>query len=164
MHPHYATYSPNGWTTEETFKDFLTGIRDFYGFEDLHTIHLILDIFRAHFTPSVCEHAENLNIELIPIPAGMTDEKQSLDRKIFAPLKRFAARLFRLRFQDNLDHHRTKKDACADLICAWGKLTPEKIMKAFELPEENYWMKVGENELWLQHCEASKASRTQKRK
>ena len=103
--PHYATFSKNGWTTEETFKAFLTGVRDFYGFEDESRIHLILDVYRAHFTESVREHVENLNIELIPIPAGMTDEMQPLDLRIFGPLKLYAARLFRLRLWIDPDVH-----------------------------------------------------------
>ena len=80
-------------------------------------IHLILDVYRAHFTESVRKHAENLNIELIPIPAGMTDEMQPLDLRIFGPLKRYATRLFRLRLRIDPDVNRTKKDACWSIYC-----------------------------------------------
>ena len=93
----------------------------------------------AHFTESVRKHAENLNIELIPIPAEMTDEMQPLDLRIFGPLKHYAARLFRLWLRIDPDVHRTKKDACADLVCAWERLTPDNVRNAFEVATKDRW-------------------------
>ena len=127
---HMKAYSTNGWSTIETFKEFLIGVRNFYGFEDEHTIHLLLDVFKVHISDEVKETAQGLNIKLYLIPAGMTDELQPLDKKIFGPMKMFARELFRRRYEQ--DKHRGKIEACEDMVWAWEKLSPETIQDAFD--------------------------------
>ena len=116
---HMRTYSSSGWTTSETFKKYLIGIRNFYSWDDENTIHLLLDVFKAHLTDDVLKLAKELNIKLHLIPAGMTDELQPLDKKIFGPMKTFARKLFRLRYKDDNEKRRTKRDACEDMVRSW---------------------------------------------
>ena len=129
---HLRAFSSNGWTTSETFIQYLTGIRNHYGFEDSHTIHIILDLFKAHITDAVSDAAKELNIKLYLIPAGMTDELQPLDKKIFGPMKTFSRKLFRMRYNDNPTIRRSKLDACQDMVRSWEKLTPEAIEESFQ--------------------------------
>lgn len=44
---HYRTYSDNRWTTKETFKEYLIGIREYYNFPK-ETIHVICDGVKVH--------------------------------------------------------------------------------------------------------------------
>ena len=137
---HLRSFSESGWTTEYTFVEYLVGIRNFYGFDDKNTIHVILDVFRAHITDKVYNAAKELNIKFYLIPAGTTDELQPLDKKIFGPLKRFAAKLFRKHYQYSNDGTRTKKDACQDMVRSWERVTPETIRESFEhFHEREYW-------------------------
>ena len=125
------TFSQSGWTTAETFKAYLLGLRNYYGWEDENTIHLLLDIFKAHTQSDVRELAESLNIKLYCIPAGLPDELQPLDIKIWGPMKTFARRLFRERFRYDPDKKRTKRMACEDMVRSWERLTPDVIQEAF---------------------------------
>ena len=82
--------------------------------------------------------AEELNIKLYLIPAGMTDELQPLDKKIFGPMKMFARQLFRQRYDQ--DKRRGKKEACEDMVRAWERLSPDTIQESFEhLQNLNTW-------------------------
>ena len=133
---HMRTFSSNGWTTAETFQQFLVGVRDYYTWDDPNTVHLLIDIFKAHTTDEVKALAETLNIHLHFIPAGLTDELQPLDIKIFGPMKTFARTLFRNRYKEDPYKKRTKIEACQDMVRAWERLTPEIIKEAFEHFEE----------------------------
>ena len=62
--------------------------------------------------------ANELNIQLHFIPAGMTEKLEPLDRNCFGALKVTARRLFRERDKDDPFAVRTKQDACSDLVCA----------------------------------------------
>ena len=169
---HFRAYSENGWTTEETFIEYLTGLRNHYGFEDEHTLHIILDVFRAHITNNVKKACDELNIKLHLIPAGMTDELQPLDKKIFGPMKAYARYLFRNRFKnietDKREERRTKKDACQDMVCAWERLSADTIQGAFEhFTEIGFWVVEDKNSIDLSkhhraYCTSLKISKNNK--
>ncbi len=168
VYPHYATYSKNGWTTEETFITFLNIVREYYGFDDPNTITLVVDSYSAHKTIKVKETAHNLRIMLIYIPPGATDMFQPLDVGIFGQLKRFAAQLFRQRYKNDPEKERRKTDACSDLLCAWERVTPETIRKAFrrlrelDLEYSNMLSTYTAYEHWKHHVEASKLTKEER--
>ena len=141
---HFRTYSENGWTNEKTFIEYLTGIRNHIGFDDKNTIHILLDVFRAHITKKKKKACTELNIKMHLIPAGMTDELQPLDKKIFGPLKNYSRFLFRNRMKAtesmNTEKRRTKIEACQDMVCAWERLTVDIIQEAFEhFQDTSFW-------------------------
>jgi hypothetical protein len=77
-------YSEKGWINE--------GIMALY-FRDVVLPHthaqpaaLILDSYRAHFTPAVREAAEAMELKLIQVPAGATSILQPLDVSFNGPL------------------------------------------------------------------------------
>ena len=72
---HFKNFSENGWTTKETFKDFIIGIRNYYTFTK-QTLHIILDAFRVHISEEIIQFAELNNIKLYFIPQGYTDQLQ----------------------------------------------------------------------------------------
>ena len=109
---HMKSCTENGWTTEDTFCQYLTGIRGYYGFDNNNTVHMILDVFKVHISEKVKECAKNLNIKLYVIPAGMTDELQPLDKKIFGPLKSFIHSLYRKQIRESNDTDIKLRDAC----------------------------------------------------
>lgn len=141
---HFRSYSENGWTTEFTFIEYITGLRNHIGFDDKHTIHILLDVFRAHITDNVKKACSDLNIKLHLIPAGMTDEIQPLDRRIFGPMKSYARYLFRNRLKDlDLDKSKIKRskiDACQDMVRAWERLSSDTIQGAFtHFTDASFW-------------------------
>lgn len=128
---HMKTFSENGWTTKETFKLYLLGIRNFYNFTS-ETIHIILDGYKVHISEEIIEFAESNNFKLYFIPHGYTDQLQPLDVKLFGILKSYARRLFIERYRYDPYKIRKKIDACQDLVCAWEKLDIDTIKESFQ--------------------------------
>lgn len=128
---HMKTFSENGWTTKETFKLYLLGIRNFYNFTS-ETIHMILDGYKVHISEEIIEFAESNNFKLYFIPHGYTDQLQPLDVKLFGILKSYARRLFIERYRYDPYKIRKKIDACQDLVCAWEKLDIDTIKESFQ--------------------------------
>jgi hypothetical protein len=80
-----VNHSPNGWATEPLIIEYLNWI-------DLDAVDgepcvLVLDIDPMHRTPAVQASARDLDVELLDVPAGATEEFQPLDRRIFGELK-----------------------------------------------------------------------------
>ncbi|KAH0800446.1 DDE superfamily endonuclease containing protein [Histomonas meleagridis] len=96
---HISGRSKSGWTTEGTFQDYLTFLRKHFGDND--KIHLIIDHYKSHETEKIKDLANRLNIDLIFIPAGLTDCLQPLDRLVFGCLKSTARRLYKKTYQEN---------------------------------------------------------------
>ena len=113
-------------------------------------------------TQEVKEAAKNINIQLYIIPVRTPDEFQPIDRKIFGPLNRFAARLFRMRYLNDPDAHRGKIKACQDMVKSWESLTLDHIIESFEhFSDKEYWIikKDDNNDMWIHSREYDKANR-----
>lgn len=130
---HYKTHSENGWSTNETFQEYLHFISNYFNHEPLH---LLLDLHTSHRGPSIYKLAAELNITLHYIPAGQTDRYQPLDRKIFGPLKSSAARLVRQKLSELDDIKISKKDAVLNLIKCWEHLSPDTVSDSWDCYEK----------------------------
>ena len=119
VHPHWTAHSENGWTTEDTFMQYLDHIAQYFNNEP---VHMILDVYAAHRTESVKQFAEALNITLYFIPPGCTDLVQPLDVKVFGALKATAKFYFRQRYQGAASPKVTSKEAVENLIRAGESL------------------------------------------
>ena len=131
---HLKAHSKKGWSTGETFRLFLMSLRERFADDD--PIWLVLDCSSAHRDPQTKTLARSLNINLIFIPAGFTDELQPLDRAIFGVLKSHLRRLWRERFTDNPEAKFTKRVAVELLIPAWERISPELIAKSWAIYED----------------------------
>ena len=91
-----------------------------------------------------------MNIKLHVIPAGMTGQLQPLDVKIFGP---FAKYLFRKRLQGDPEGKRSKLEACADMVRAWERVTPDQIEKSFAHLStlETWFINSEEEKVILEH-------------
>jgi hypothetical protein len=69
----------------------------------------------------------------------MTDQYQSLDRKVFGVLKASAKSLYFRRANKNPDMRRTKIDAVLDLVSAWKNLADATIEKAWDIYIPSAW-------------------------
>ena len=118
--PHWTAHSESGWTTEDTFIQYLNHVSEYFNNEP---VHMILDVYAAHRTDTVKQIAEALNIKLYFIPPGCTDLVQPLDVKVFGALKGTVKFYFRLRYQGVACQKVTSKDAVANLIRAWENLS-----------------------------------------
>ena len=133
--PHWSYHSETGWVTEEVFLHYLKILREHYGGVDGPKLHLILDVYPSHRTEDIKNFAVGLNMDLLFVPAGRTDEFQPLDRAVFGSLKSMARRLFRLRVSQDRNVIRKKSDAVEDMICAWERLPTHVIEKGWTFNE-----------------------------
>ena len=131
---HWKAHSESGWVNEQVFSQYLHQIRQYY--DDSDKLYLILDVYPAHRNIEVINEAAALNIELIFIPAGLTDTYQPLDRRIFGILKAKARRFFRMRFSQNIDIEATKRAAAQDFVAAWESISAENVEDAWEIYHE----------------------------
>ena len=131
---HMSSRSKNGWTTETTFKDYLEFLRKH--FNDNEKIYLIVDLYKAHHTQQILEYANQLNIDLIFIPAGLTDELQPLDRLVFGSLKATARRLFKKAYNENPNKKFDKEAAIQHLLAAWEHLQEYTIAESWSIYNE----------------------------
>lgn len=127
---HWRSFSESGWQTSQTFQEYLMHIRELYGDQK---VHLILDVHSSHRTSEVKNLAHELNIDLWFIPPGCTDQCQPLDRRCFGALKATARKLWREQIADEPNRRLTKKDAVAQMICAWEHLSKFVVDEAWEV-------------------------------
>ena len=132
---HWKFHTESGWMTDEAFQFYLHRLREY--FEDDEPIHLIIDLYPAHMTDQIYKDAQDLNIHLHVIPAGMTDLYQPLDRKVFGSLKSKARHLFKQRHELGKPINVTKRDACQDVIRAWEGISYHNLEAAWEIYTED---------------------------
>lgn len=134
--PHWKTRSESGWITGENFKDYLSCIRQ-HQYDD-EPIHILCDVYSAHHTEEVKQHAKALNIVLHFVPAGTTDFLQPLDRRIFACVKACVKRLFRMKQREVgfgvVDLK--KQDSVQMMIWSWEHLGSEVIKDAWSIYQD----------------------------
>ena len=122
---HHKTHSPSGWSTIDTFSEYLMFIRQHFGDDD--RIWLLLDAYSVHRTNEVKSLAESLNIELIFIPPGQTEKFQPLDRSVFGVLKAYLRKLWRIEYSQDPSLRFNKTMAVKLLLPAWEKISAHVI-------------------------------------
>lgn len=130
---HNVTHSESGWSTVETFSEFLMSLRERY--PDDEPIYLLLDCYSVHRCDEVRQLAESLFIELIFIPPGLTDEFQPLDRAVFGVMKQHFRRLWRKQYRDNPEERFSKAKAIELLVPAWERVSPDVLADAWTVYE-----------------------------
>ena len=80
--------TPSGWQTSSTTAQYIDD--EFSQYTDDQPSAIILDEYDAHHTDEVKAAAHRHNVEIIPVPPGMTHILQPLDVGVFGPLKRRA--------------------------------------------------------------------------
>jgi hypothetical protein len=90
---HWRAHSESGWMRYENFAAYLQHVCEQRPSGE--RISLICDLHVSHRTLDVKQFAARLNIELLYIPAGATDQLQPLDRMVFGALKSASWCLFR---------------------------------------------------------------------
>ena len=128
---HLRAYSENGWSTGETFRMFLMSLRE--RFPDDDPVWLVIDCYSAHREKHTIQLAESLNINLVFIPAGFTDELQPLDRSIFGVLKSYLRRMWRDRFIENPETRFNRALAVELLIPAWERVSTALIAQSWAI-------------------------------
>ena len=134
---HLVTHSENGWTTVETFSEYLMSLRERYPDDD--PVYLVLDCYSVHRTDEIRQLAKTLGIELIFIPPGLTDEYQPLDRAVFGVMKQHFRQLWRKQYSQNPSEPFTRAKAVQLLVPAWERVSPSVLENAwtiYEDPEE----------------------------
>ena len=131
---HLVTHSESGWTTADTFCQFLMSLRE--RFVDDEPIYLLLDMYSVHRSDETKTLAENLGIELIFIPPGMTDHYQPLDRRVFGVLKQYMRLLWRRQYMTDPCQRFSKSKAVQLLVPAWERISPQIIRSGWSVFNE----------------------------
>jgi hypothetical protein len=92
---------------------------------------LLWDLFSAHHEEQVKRKAEEVHTALEFTPAGLTDEWQSLDLRIFGSLKMRARGLFNDQWLRDESIEFTVATSIALLLKAWESITQEEILGAW---------------------------------
>ena len=158
-------HSPKGWMNRDVMFHYLDWLREMipplegtHLFDWENTIILFADAYKVHHLPEIDQHAWSLNIIIIKIPEGTTDQCQPLDCRVFGILKNQAKAYYNARVaefimrnydsiitgQEIHDIHNDlpeiKIEESARLLQALWKDLPEKDIqeawkKAFEINE-----------------------------
>jgi hypothetical protein len=90
-----------------------------------------MDVYPTHRTELVKNHAANLQIELLFVPAGGTSKYQPLDARVFGELKSRARAAF-LRHSSIIGLRGATYEERIDILeDCWNRISPESIMKAW---------------------------------
>ena len=128
---HLVAHSESGWTTVETFSQFLMSVRERFADDD--PIYLLLDLYSVHRSDEIKELAENLGIHLVFIPPGMTDHYQPLDRRVFGVLKQYMRLLWRKEYMTDPLQRFSKRKAVQLLVPAWERISPQIIRSGWSV-------------------------------
>jgi hypothetical protein len=97
-------------------------------------------VLLSHQTAPAKDLATELNIPLLSLPPGATDQLQPLDRTIFGALKSTACGLFRRRTSHDPELKRSKCDAAPEMIAARDILSDRTLHPAWALyQDEEEW-------------------------
>ena len=123
-------YSENVWTTESVMIDYLRWLHQQL---DERPACLILDVYPSHRTAAVQELANELDIELLYVPAGGTSLYQPLDRRIFGELKSRARRKFSIMNSLYGPPDSFYEAGISVLIQCWNQIDSNNILKAWKI-------------------------------
>jgi hypothetical protein len=123
------THQENGWTNATVAGEYLDWLSDRIKGQNLL---LLWDCFAAHRDEAVRSKAEKAHITLEFIPAGLTDEWQPLDLRIFGNLKSRARALFDDQWMRDGSAELTIATAISLLLKAWNSITQEEVLGAWE--------------------------------
>jgi hypothetical protein len=126
-----ATCSQNSWMDTTIMLKDLCWLHEASNDE---VCALVMDSFGAHFPLEVGVLARCLEIELIPVPKGLTGQWQPLDRKCFGPLKRISQRLWKEKSLANPGMEWNHIEAAKLLEEAWALLSSETVVAAWDFP------------------------------
>ena len=99
---------------------------------DPDRIFLLLDQFSAHINEDVLDAAQDLNIELIYVPAGLTSELQPLDVGINSIIKSEHAKRFRESLFENNNRPYKPENALSDLVSITANLAKPVVKAAWD--------------------------------
>lgn len=129
----WPTNNDNGWVNEEIMLRYLDYI---HGMTQGTPCALILDVFKAHHTLNVIKRANELNIQLIFVPANGTSIFQPLDRKIFGIVK---SKLRKFARSDIYSGSERFEIITQHLLKAWNEIPncKDALKSAWDIPDLN---------------------------
>lgn len=123
-------YTESGWAKEEVIFEYISWLSAQANGEPCL---LIMDVYPSHRTPAVIEHALEMNLEILFVPAGGTALYQPLDARVFGELKSRARSAFqRLAFQEGI-RGATYEQSISILTECWEKISVQKVLKAWDV-------------------------------
>jgi hypothetical protein len=143
--PSRVTRTTNGWMDNWVMLKYLSWLH--YAMND-EPCALVMDSFPGHVTAAVSQKADFLDIEIIPVPEGLTGEFQPLDRSGFGPLKKISQALWDERAARDPHLRWSHQEAAKILEVAWAQLPPRVLESAWRFKVLEQYGLTG------QECEA----------
>ena len=122
-------HSKSGWCTKKVIVDYLRWLS---GELQGRPAALIWDQFPVHMNEEINEIANSLNIEIIPVPEGMTGSEQPLDRFVFGAMKKTATTLIAKKRAEKAFIDYTLKSAAEIMVESWEKVSSSTLKRAWE--------------------------------
>jgi hypothetical protein len=97
---------------------------------------LVMDSFTAHATARIRNKAEALDIEIIPVHAGLTGEYQPLDRSCFGPLKKMSESLWNKKASMNPGQRWNHAEGAKLFEATWARLSRDTVTKGWSWNED----------------------------
>ena len=123
------TFTKNGWMTETAMVKYAEEIVFKHTSRD--RCALILDVYKAHKTEEIRCFFENKNVELIFVPARMTDTLSPLDVGINGPFKSIGRSMNRQWRLENPDFKLDFSTAVKSAIDSFKLITEATVRKSF---------------------------------
>lgn len=130
INPESTSHSAKSYMTTDVFLRYLQFIRNQY--TNNETIHLIVDSYSSHTSKFSIAKARDLNIDIVFIPNGMTDELQPLDYGVFSILKSIANAKLRNYMRQNIGSTIGIERSVKFLFDSWEKVSKQTISDAWE--------------------------------
>jgi hypothetical protein len=118
--------------TAHTFSRYLEFVRELVP-DRSKRIHLLLDIYPVHIQQAAKEHTLSLNVQSHFIPAGLTDQYQPLDRRIFDRLKATARGRFMRHARAEQGRRIQKQEAVKSLVHRWAQVSESTVQSAWSI-------------------------------
>jgi hypothetical protein len=130
-HPNsILVHTPNGWANEEIIAGYLEWLHNSVNQEP---ILLIWDMYPCHRSEAVMDKADQLDIEILFVPAGCTPTLQPLDRRIFGELKSRSRKDFRRNLSIQGMQQLTRGDSIGIIERCWSSISVENIKNAWNI-------------------------------
>ena len=141
----WTATSQTGWTTSDVMCRYFQLLR-----EHLYPtgpLVVLLDTYAAHRSAATKEAAARLEIELVFIPPGCTDQLQPLDRRVFGVLKAHAREIWRAHYHQTQGAKTTRSMMAENLLISWERITPDIIESSWDIFQDGWEVEEADTQM-----------------
>ena len=126
--------SENAWMTEGLMIDWIDRVLIPFVFNNNYgNFCLVMDSFQVHLKPSISQKLDEIGIETIIIPGGLTPDLQPLDIGVNSPFKHWLKNhyIFKQGFEQ-LTASQKRLEIARGVSYAWERINVQTIRNSFD--------------------------------